>query len=311
MNVRASSHRRPSSCVRRRGISARARPERFRRPGRERLRPTATPARFRVRVFALVAHHRLHFSILTRASQFRLLPRRTPSLRAPVIRPRKRRSLDVLLPVLAPSVPIGVRARRRVRRDRRRRPRRRVRIRSSRSIAGVVVVNARPVRRRRRHRHREKSTRAPSPRFDRRSSRVARRASRVARARVARARRARRSLPPTPRRRPRASLDDATLHRRARDVLSSARRRARARLRAPSRAPRARALTRQRRMSVFAPPRPIVARARSPASRRAVSGQTNRRSRVRVIRPRRRVKNVLQVQRVPRLTSHDSSTGTL
>jgi hypothetical protein len=42
-------------------------------------------------------------------------------------------------------------------------------------------------------------------------------------------------------------------------------------------------------MSVFAAPRPIVARARSPASRRAVSGQTNRRSRVRVIRPRRRV----------------------
>jgi hypothetical protein len=42
------------------------------------------------------------------------------------------------------------------------------------------------VRRRRRHRHREKSTRAPSPRFDRRSSRVARRAS-LARASLARA----------------------------------------------------------------------------------------------------------------------------
>jgi hypothetical protein len=52
------------------------------------------------------------------------------------------------------------------------------------------------VRRRRRHRHREKSTRAPSPRFDRRSSRVARRASlaRASLARVARVDRSRRRL---------------------------------------------------------------------------------------------------------------------
>ena len=139
-------------------------------------------------------------------------------------------------------------------------------------VVAIVTAKSQPARRR------LDSMRSPfvarRPRA-RRLARAERRVDRVDRSRsrlaVARARRS------TPRR---STVARATFCR----LVDGAR----ARLRASSRAPRARALARQRRMSVFSRRRPIDARARSPAVRRAVSGQTNRRSRVRVIRRRAR-----------------------